>query len=134
MSRFTGKYDLYDEIKLLGNGDIQQGFNVFKGTKLYVQTEGKFNDTRLTWKQALQRSRKLVKYEQLLDIAPYFTYVVQVQYNSNNQDKQKDLIVLTKKPWYDIEEDRFGRNELCQKQREDFNNQLERWKLGEKIT
>lgn len=36
MSKFTGEYDLYDEIKNLGGGDINIGFNRFYGTKLCI--------------------------------------------------------------------------------------------------
>lgn len=36
MSKFTGGHDLYDEIKTLGDGNIELGFERFDGTKLYI--------------------------------------------------------------------------------------------------
>lgn len=134
MSKFTGGYDLYDEIKNLGGGDINIGFNRFYGTKLYIQTEEKFQDSRLSWKQALQRSRKLIKYESLIDIAPYFQHLVQCQtlHGMYDTHENKGYVLITRKPAYKIGLNNSSINELVLLEKE-FSIQLEKWKQGEII-
>lgn len=132
MSRFTGNYDLYDEIKSLGGGNMQIGFNRFNGTKLYIQTEEKFQNSSLTWKQALAKSRKPIKYESLLDLAPYFTHLIQSQTIGKLDEPVNNTVLITRKSAYEIYEENnpMFNSKTYQSM---FNNQLWRWRCGEKI-
>ena len=132
MSKFTGEYDLYDEIKNLGGGDINIGFNRFYGTKLYIQTNEKFQNTKISWKQALSKSRKIIKYERLLDLAPYFQHLVQCQTLNCMEDIDKNYVLITKKSAYKIGLGNTTIGELSQMEKE-FSSQLKKWRQGEII-
>ena len=133
MSKFTGGHDLYDEIKTLGDGNIERGFERFDGTKVYIQTEEKFQDITLTWKQALARSRKPVKYNSLLDLAPYFPHLVQSQTIGRFGEHVNNIVLITRKPAYELCKCAESSEEMS-KYKTEFNSQLLKWQQGEKIT
>lgn len=135
MSKFTGRQDFYDELMILGDGDIHKGFEQFKGTKLYVTTDAnakhKQGSKKVKLDEMLKRNRKQIEYESLIDIAKYFPYLIQIMC-LNDKDQNNNIVVLTKKPQFDLNiNDRASY--FSEKLKEDFNNQLEKWYSGEEI-
>lgn len=135
MSKFTGRQDFYDELMILGDGDIHKGFEQFKGTKLYVTTDAdakhKYGSKKVKFDEMLKRNRKQIEYESLIDIAKYFPYLIQIMC-LNDKDQNNNIVVLTKKPQFDLNiNDRASY--FSERLKEDFNNQLEKWYSGEEI-
>lgn len=135
MSKFTGRQDFYDELMILGDGDIHKGFEQFKGTKLYVTTDAddkhKQGSKKVKLDEMLKRNRKQIEYESLIDIAKYFPYLIQIMC-LNDKDQNNNIVVLTKKPQFDLNiNDRASY--FSERLKEDFNNQLEKWYSGEEI-
>lgn len=133
MSKFTGRQDFYDELMILGDGDIHKGFEQFKGTKLYVTIDTKYKQgsKNVKFDEMLKRNRKQIEYENLIDIAKYFPYLIQIMC-LNDKDQNNNIVVLTKKPQFDLNiNDRASY--FSERLKEDFNNQLEKWYSGEEI-
>lgn len=133
MSKFTGRQDFYDELMILGDGDIHKGFEQFKGTKLYVTIDAKHKQSskKVKLDEMLKRNRKQIEYESLIDIAKYFPYLIQIMC-LNDKDQNNNIVVLTKKPQFDLNiNDRASY--FSERLKEDFNNQLEKWYSGEEI-
>lgn len=133
MSKFTGRQDFYDELMILGDGDIHKGFEQFKGTKLYVTIDAKhkYSSKKIKLDEMLKRNRKQIEYESLIDIAKYFPYLIQIMC-LNDKDQNNNIVVLTKKPQFDLNiNDRASY--FSERLKEDFNNQLEKWYSGEEI-
>lgn len=135
MSKFTGRQDFYDELMILGDGDIHKGFEQFKGTKLYVTTDTdakhKQGSKKVKFDEMLKRNRKQIEYDSLIDIAKYFPYLIQIMC-LNDKDQNNNIVVLTKKPQFDLNiNDRASY--FSERLKEDFNNQLEKWYSGEEI-
>ena len=135
MSKFTGRQDFYDELMILGDGDIHKGFEQFKGTKLYVTIDAdakhKQSSKKVKLDEMLKRNRKQIEYESLIDIAKYFPYLIQIMC-LNDKDQNNNIVVLTKKPQFDLNiNDRASY--FSERLKEDFNNQLEKWYSGEEI-
>lgn len=135
MSKFTGRQDFYDELMILGDGDIHKGFEQFKGTKLYVTIDAddkhKQGSKKVKFDEMLKRNRKQIEYESLIDIAKYFPYLIQIMC-LNDKDQNNNIVVLTKKPQFDLNiNDRASY--FSERLKEDFNNQLEKWYSGEEI-
>lgn len=135
MSKFTGRQDFYDELMILGDGDIHKGFEQFKGTKLYVTTDAdakhKQGSKKVKLDEMLKRNRKQIEYKSLIDIAKYFPYLIQIMC-LNDKDQNNNIVVLTKKPQFDLNiNDRASY--FSERLKEDFNNQLEKWYSGEEI-
>lgn len=135
MSKFTGRQDFYDELMILGNGDIHKGFDSFNGTKLYVTVDTNSKGTKSGKKvkidDILRNSRKPVEYTSLLDLAKYFPYLVQIMC-LNDSNKDNNIVVLTKKPQFDINIDDEA-NYFSERLKERFENQLDKWYKGEAI-
>lgn len=135
MSKFTGRQDFYDELMILGDGDIHKGFEQFKGTKLYVTIDAdakhKYGSKKVKLDEMLKRNRKQIEYESLIDIAKYFPYLIQIMC-LNDKDQNNNIVVLTKKPQFDLNiNDRASY--FSERLKEDFNSQLEKWYSGEEI-
>lgn len=135
MSKFTGRQDFYDELMILGDGDIRKGFEQFKGTKLYVTIDAdakhKQGSKKVKLDEMLKRNRKQIEYESLIDIAKYFPYLIQIMC-LNDKDQNNNIVVLTKKPQFDLNiNDRASY--FSERLKEDFNSQLEKWYSGEEI-
>lgn len=133
MSKFTGRQDFYDELMILGDGDIHKGFEQFKGTKLYVTIDAKHKQgsKKVKLDEMLKRNRKQIEYESLIDIAKYFPYLIQIMC-LNDKDQNNNIVVLTKKPQFDLNiNDRASY--FSERLKEDFNSQLEKWYGGEEI-
>lgn len=135
MSKFTGRQDFYDELMILGDGDIHKGFEQFKGTKLYVTIDAdakhKQGSKKVKLDEMLKRNRKQIEYDSLIDIAKYFPYLIQIMC-LNDKDQNNNIVVLTKKPQFDLNiNDRASY--FSGRLKEDFNNQLEKWYSGEEI-
>lgn len=135
MSKFTGRQDFYDELMILGDGDIHKGFEQFKCTKLYVTTDTDAKHKQCSKKvkldEMLKRNRKQIEYKSLIDIAKYFPYLIQIMC-LNDKDQNNNIVVLTKKPQFDLNiNDRASY--FSERLKEDFNNQLEKWYSGEEI-
>lgn len=135
MSKFTGRQDFYDELMILGDGDIHKGFEQFKGTKFYVTIDAdakhKYGSKKVKLDEMLKRNRKQIEYESLIDIAKYFPYLIQIMC-LNDKDQNNNIVVLTKKPQFDLNiNDRASY--FSERLKEDFNSQLEKWYSGEEI-
>lgn len=135
MSKFTGRQDFYDELMILGDGDIHKGFEQFKGTKLYVTIDAdakhKQGSKKVKLDEMLKRNRKQIEYKSLIDIAKYFPYLIQIMC-LNDKDQNNNIVVLTKKPQFDLNiNDRASY--FSERLKENFNNQLEKWYSGEEI-
>ena len=90
MSKFSGKFDFYDEISILGLDAVLRS-DVYVG--------GSQEPLRLTC---------------LADCVPYYPYVPSVVAYSSEEGR--GYIRLTEKSWVDIEEERCGRHpwyDLC---------------------
>lgn len=85
MSKYTGTCDFYDEIYMSG-----RGFDDFKGTKVMLDD-------------------KEIKYENELDLAPYWTYVIGFSYH--RKDKPEDSVVhlSSKKEMWSFMREEFNR-------------------------
>lgn len=135
MSKFTGRQDFYDELMILGNGDIHKGFEHFNGTKLYVTVDAKYRNSKASKKvkldDILKNNRKPIEYNNLLDLAKYFPYLVQIMC-LNDSNKDNNIVVLTKKPQFDINIDDEA-NYFSERLKERFDDQLDKWYKGEEI-
>lgn len=135
MSKFTGRQDFYDELMILGDGDIHKGFEQFKGTKLYVTIDAdakhKQGSKKVKLDEMLKRNRKQIEYDSLIDIAKYFPYLIQIMC-LNDKDQNNNIVVLTKKPQFDLNINDSA-SYFSERLKEDFNNQLEKWYSGEEI-
>lgn len=90
MSKFSGKFDLYDAICIMGDGNIETGFEKFNGTRLYIGDK-----------------TNQLEYKTLKDLVPYFPYIPKTSY-SDNTDSTKSMIVLTEKSWNELRKEKYG--------------------------
>ena len=73
MSKYTGRFDLYDELIDLGDGDINKGFNRLNGTKIYIQTDTNLNRPITKWGELTEAGRKRIEYIEIYDVLKYLT-------------------------------------------------------------
>lgn len=83
MSKFSGKCDLADII------DIYGGYDKIKEYEIYVG----------------DLEHPLI-HNCLRDLVPYYPYIEIIGYG--NHETNKGTIILSKKSWVDIEEERYG--------------------------
>lgn len=136
MGKLGSKCDLYNMIKELGDGDIAKGFERFYGASLYIQTEIDFRDKRFSWDRTLNKCKETIKYNEIIDIAPYFNHLVQqtqISIEEHREISNRDFITLTSKPWYDAEAKYFMTDAKKKSYKQYFERQLEKWRAGERI-
>lgn len=105
MSNYSGKADLYDHMSIHSDSDNwNEMYEKFKGTKLYkykpindcIKMETfDYNTIKQNWTE--------IKYNSILDIAPYFPYIICLAF-CDNTDNNNSTIVLSNESYVDEEE------------------------------
>lgn len=104
MSKFSGKYDFYDEIEMFG-------LDYILGATIYIN--GKDEPLNLTCQK---------------DCVPYYPYIVSMAlYNKN------PVLHLTSKSWVDIEEEIYGHMKMHDIYREMLREEMEKYYLKESV-
>lgn len=102
MSKFSGKFDFYDEIEIFG-------LDYILSAKIYV--DGKNEPLNLTCQK---------------DCIPYYPYIVSIASYSKNP-----VLHLTAKSWVDIEEEQYGHMRVHDLYRELLKEEMEKYSLEE---
>lgn len=100
MSRFSGKYDFYDEIATFGLDCILNS-NVYVG-----------------------KSQEPLELHCLADCVPYYPHIVAMSYMNNVE--MKGVIQLTDRSWVDIEAERYGEMDMHRYFRDQLRLELEK--------
>jgi len=103
MSKFSGKCDLADLIEIKGGYDKIKGYEIYLGDMEH-----------------------LIEHHSLKDLVSYYPYIETMGYHNNSTNK--GTIILSKKSWVDIEEERYGHLEMHDLYRKYLAEEIERSK------
>jgi len=109
LSTYSGKADFYDVLTIHSDSENwDEMYEKFKGTKLYKHkplSEQKPYDLSSVESilKSMKEDRIEIKYNSILDLAPYFPYIVAISCTERDNPNQS-IIVLSSAPYPDQEE------------------------------